>query len=209
MSLIAAAKAFVDMSLTNRCAGRMMRAAVPIGSSPRLQGGDAPLAGTSWRRPCGGVVHRSRNQRSSLAVPLAGTGWRWLQQTGASRRTRKKAYGDVPQSGAVGSDATYVRVRGVWTAILGVVDGIKPTTFGLFHLTTDESDEEIERALNLAAEAGPLQSRQHKMEPNALRRNLDMCDRTVLHSYSVDIVTIAARAAHDRAGPRPHRRIEW
>ncbi len=52
------------------------------------------------------------------------------------------------------SDATYVCIRGVWTAILGVVDGIKRTTFGLFHLATEESDEEIERAFDRAAKAG-------------------------------------------------------
>lgn len=82
------------------------------------------------------------------------TGWRWLQQSGASWRKREQAYAEVPQSGAVASDATYVRIRGVWTAILGVVDGITRTTFGLFPLTTDESDEEIERAFDLAAKAG-------------------------------------------------------
>ncbi len=52
------------------------------------------------------------------------------------------------------SDATYVRIRGVWTGILGVVAGIKRTTFGLFHLATEESDPEIERAFELAARAG-------------------------------------------------------
>jgi hypothetical protein len=82
------------------------------------------------------------------------TGWRWLQSNGASWRKREKAYGDVPQSGAVASDATYVRIRGVSTAILGVVDGIWRTTFGLFHLATEESDAEIERAFDLAAKAG-------------------------------------------------------
>jgi len=82
------------------------------------------------------------------------TGWRWLQQSGVSWCKREKAYADVPQSGAVASDATYVRIRGVWTAILGIVDGIKRTTFGLFHLTTDEGDAEIERAFDLAAAAG-------------------------------------------------------
>jgi len=82
------------------------------------------------------------------------TGWRWLQASGESWRQRKGAYGDVPQSGAVASDATYVRIRGVWTAILGVVDGIWRTTFGLFHLATEESDAEVERAFDLAAKAG-------------------------------------------------------
>jgi transposase-like protein len=82
------------------------------------------------------------------------TGWRWVQAAGDSWRKREKAYADVPQSGAVASDATYVRIRGVWTAILRVVDGIKRTTFGLFHLATDESDEEIERAFDLAAKSG-------------------------------------------------------
>ena len=88
-------------------------------------------------------------------IDLAHTsGWRWVQAAGEGWRKREKVYGDVPQSGAVASDATYVRIRGVWTAILGVVDGIKRTTFGLFPLTTDESDEEIERAFDLAAKAG-------------------------------------------------------
>ena len=82
------------------------------------------------------------------------TGWRWVQQVGASWRRREKAYADVPQSGAVASDATYVRVRGIWRAVLGVVDGIKRTTFGLFPLATEESDAEIERAFNLAERAG-------------------------------------------------------
>ena len=82
------------------------------------------------------------------------TGWRWVQAAGASWRRRKKAYSAVPQSGVVVSDATYVRMRGVWTAILGVVDGIERMTFGLFHLATEESDEEIERAFDLAAKAG-------------------------------------------------------
>jgi hypothetical protein len=82
------------------------------------------------------------------------TGWRWVQRSGASWRQREKAYAAVPQSGAVASDATYVRIRGICTAILGVVDGIWRTTFGLFHLATEESDEEIERAFDLAAKAG-------------------------------------------------------
>lgn len=82
------------------------------------------------------------------------TCWRWLQAAGASWQRRKGAYVDVPQSGVVASDATYVRIRGVWTAILGVVDGVWRTTFGLFHLATEESDEEIERAFDLAAKAG-------------------------------------------------------
>lgn len=82
------------------------------------------------------------------------TGWRWVQAAGAAWRKRKDAYGEVPQSGAVASDATYVRIRGVWTAILGIIDGIKRTTFGLFPLTTEESDAEIERAFDLAAKAG-------------------------------------------------------
>jgi len=82
------------------------------------------------------------------------TGWRWLQASGESWRQRKGAYSDVPQSGAVASDATYVRIRGVWTAVLGVIDGIWRTTFGLFHLATEESDEEIERAFDRAATAG-------------------------------------------------------
>lgn len=82
------------------------------------------------------------------------TGWRWLQHSGQSWRTRKKAYAEVPQSGVVASDASYVRIHGVWTAILGIVDGIKRTTFGLFPLRSDESDEEIERAFDLAAKAG-------------------------------------------------------
>ena len=82
------------------------------------------------------------------------TGWRWVQAAGASWRKRKKAYAEVPQSGAVASDATYVRIRGVWTAILGIIDGINRTTFGLFHLAAAESDAEIERAFDLAAEAG-------------------------------------------------------
>lgn len=82
------------------------------------------------------------------------TGWRWLQNSGATWRKREKAYTDVPQSGAVASDATYVRIRGVCTAILGVVDGIWRTNFGLFHLATEESSDEIERAFDLAARAG-------------------------------------------------------
>jgi hypothetical protein len=83
------------------------------------------------------------------------TGWRWLQAAGASWQRRKGTYADVPQSGAVASDATYVRIRGVWTAILGVVDGIWRTTFGLFRLASaEESDAEVERAFNLAADAG-------------------------------------------------------
>jgi len=82
------------------------------------------------------------------------TGWRWVQAAGATWRKRKQAYAEVPQSGAVASDATYVRIRGVWTAVLGVVDGIWRTTFGLFHLATGESDEAIERAFDLAAEVG-------------------------------------------------------
>jgi hypothetical protein len=82
------------------------------------------------------------------------TGWRWVQAAGASWRKRKDAYAEVPQSGAVASDATYVRIRGVWTAVLGVVDGIWRTSFGLFHLVAAESDAEIERAFDLAAEAG-------------------------------------------------------
>jgi len=82
------------------------------------------------------------------------TGWRWLQAAGISWRRRTGVYADVPQSGAVASDATYVRIRGVWTAILGVVDGIWRTTFGLFHLATEESDAEVERAFDLAAMAG-------------------------------------------------------
>jgi len=82
------------------------------------------------------------------------TGWRWVQAAGDSWRKREKAYADVPQSGAVASDATYVRIRGVWTAILGIVDGIKRMTFGLFPLATAESDQEIERAFDLAAQAG-------------------------------------------------------
>ena len=82
------------------------------------------------------------------------TGWRWVQRSGQSWRQRKEAYTEVPQSGAVVSDATYVRIRGVWTAILGVVDGIARTTFGLFHLASEESNDEIERAFDLAARAG-------------------------------------------------------
>jgi len=82
------------------------------------------------------------------------TGWRWLQAAGATWRKRKGAYADVPQSGAVASDATYVRIRGVWTAILGVVDSITRTSFGLVHLASEESDEAIEAAFDLAAEAG-------------------------------------------------------
>ena len=82
------------------------------------------------------------------------TGWRWLQAAGESWRGRQGAYAEVPQSGAVASDATYVRVRGVWTAILGVVDGVARTTFGLFPLATEESDGEVERAFDLAATAG-------------------------------------------------------
>jgi hypothetical protein len=82
------------------------------------------------------------------------SGWRWVQAAGASWRKRKQAYAEVPQSGAVASDATYVRIRGVWTAVLGVVDGIWRTAFGLFHLVAAESDAEIERAFDLAAEAG-------------------------------------------------------
>jgi transposase-like protein len=82
------------------------------------------------------------------------TGWRWVQSGGASWRRREKAYSAVPQSGAAASDATYVRIRGVWTAILGVVDGLWRTTFGLFHLATEESDEEIERAFERAVKAG-------------------------------------------------------
>jgi hypothetical protein len=77
-----------------------------------------------------------------------------VQAAGASWRKRKKAYAEVPQSGAVASDATYVRIRGVWTAILGIIDGINRTTFGLFHLAAAESDAEIERAFDVAAEAG-------------------------------------------------------
>jgi len=82
------------------------------------------------------------------------TGWRWVQAAGAAWRKRKGAYAEVPQSGAVASDATYVRIRGVWTAVLGIIDGIWRTTFGLVHLAAAESDAEIERAFNLAAEAG-------------------------------------------------------
>ena len=40
------------------------------------------------------------------------TGWRWVQAAGDSWRKREDAYADVPQSGAVASDATYVRIRG-------------------------------------------------------------------------------------------------
>jgi hypothetical protein len=82
------------------------------------------------------------------------TGWRWVQAAGSAWRQRKDAYAAVPQSGAVASDATYVRLRGVWTAVLGVVDGLWRTTFGLFPLAAAESDAEIERAFDLAAQAG-------------------------------------------------------
>lgn len=82
------------------------------------------------------------------------TGWRWLQAAGEHWRRGRKAYAEVPQSGVVASDATYVRIRGVWTAILGVVDGVHRTLFGLFPLQSEESDEEIEGAFEEAARAG-------------------------------------------------------
>lgn len=82
------------------------------------------------------------------------TGWRWLQAAGEHWRQGQKAYSEVPQSGVVATDATYVRIRGVWTAILGIVDGVQRTLFGLFLLKDDESDEEIEHAFEEAARAG-------------------------------------------------------
>lgn len=82
------------------------------------------------------------------------TGWRWEQTAGEEWRKRQKPYAAVPQSGIVTSDATYVRIRGVWTAVLGAVDSVKRTLFGLYVLQDDESEEEIERAFDRAERAG-------------------------------------------------------
>jgi len=82
------------------------------------------------------------------------TGWRWVQAAGAQWQSHDKPYASLRQSGLVAADATYVQVRGVWTAILGIVDGITRLTFGPFRLTSAESDAEIERAFDLAAAAG-------------------------------------------------------
>jgi transposase-like protein len=80
--------------------------------------------------------------------------WRWLQNAGQKCRQRQDLYKEVPQSGLVVSDAAYVRIRGVKTAILGIVDGVYRTIFGLCPLKTEESGEEIERAFNRAERAG-------------------------------------------------------
>jgi len=82
------------------------------------------------------------------------TGWRWEQTAGESWRKRKKPYAEIPQSGIVASDGAYVRIRGISRAVLGIVDALKGTIFGLCPLKDEESDEEIERAFAEAERAG-------------------------------------------------------
>ena len=82
------------------------------------------------------------------------TGWRWLQEAGQAWQKKDKPYAGLRQSGLVATDGTYVRVRGVWTAVLGIVDALSRVVFGPFRLDAAESGPEIERAFALAQAAG-------------------------------------------------------
>ncbi|TLN09701.1 hypothetical protein FDZ71_09950, partial [bacterium] len=151
---------------------------------------------------------RAPEPESEIAVSHT-TIWRWVQQAGEKCRQQRGSYKGVAQSGVVVSDAAYVRIRGLKTAVLGIVDGACRTIFGLWPLKTEESAADIEDAFSRAEGAG-LNLEGIKVFTSdgggGFRDFLARCLHWVVHQRCIfhlwrNVLPIIARYATDKGKP--------